>query len=381
MKKRFVFGNLIYYLDEENVIMMNLISFRRQKLTKKLLLGIVEIENKINNRILLTEEENKLLDELYSSKQILHKDVIAKIEQELIETSELYMDKFNVKAFTLNLTHECNFRCVYCYQNKYKDIPKYKKFMTIKDIDLIKEYLSQSCFEINEINEIILSGGESLLPQNIDTINYVLNSFQSKKFSIFTNGVNLFDYRKHINYSLIDKFQVSLDGTDDIIKSINQYSGSMIFEKIINGIKYIESLNKEISIAIMWTKELEPYIDDFIELLRRNDLIKKPNIKISISLIKNDYNYTYSIDNAFYDIDYLCNNVKKLNQKFSQIDSFIGLYGESSSLNYLIHRTINEKNNLRYKKCDVANSVPLTFEANGEIFWCLCLGHKVENKV
>ncbi len=108
--------------------------------------------------------------------------------------------------------------------------------MTNHDIDLINEYLSQDFFDVNEFEEVIFTGVESLLPQNIGTINYALKNLKSQEYIIFTNGVNLFDYRKKIDYNKIDKFQVSLDGTDEIIKYINQYSDSNIFNKIIDAL-------------------------------------------------------------------------------------------------------------------------------------------------
>jgi sulfatase maturation enzyme AslB (radical SAM superfamily) len=260
MNKRFVLGNLIYYLEENSVLIINLITFRREKISTNLLAALIKIEHKIDNRISLSNQESIILKDLYNSKQVLSKDVISELDQTMENESEAFINnmyKFSVKAFVINLTHECNFKCTYCYQNKYKKESKYKQFITIKDIDQIKEYLEHNCFDLNEIDEIIFSGGESLLPQNINTINYTLKNIKSKKFKIFTNGVNLYDYRKHIDYRKIDEFQISLDGTAEIIKCVNHYTDLNSFDKIIDGIKYIESLNKKNSIVVIWTKGLE----------------------------------------------------------------------------------------------------------------------------
>lgn len=375
VRKRFVFNNLIYYLNKDEVLLVNLLSFRRQRISMSILSRIIEIENKINKEIFLSEEENKMLNGLYSNKQVLAKNVLLEIKRNLQDEPDLSIDKFTIKLLTLNLTHECNFRCLYCYQNNYKDKPEYKQSMTVNDIDLIKEYLSQDFFDTSEIEEIMFSGGESLLPQNIDTINYTLNNVQSKKFSLLTNGVNLFDYRQYIDYNLIDEFQISFDGTDEIIKHINQNTGSKIFEKILDGIKYVESLNKKISIIIMWTKELENHIDEFIFLLKQNNIIKKDNMEIVVSLIRDSYSLNM-INENFYNLDYLCKHVKKINSKLLQIGSFIEVYNDGALLNYLIHKPINKRNHLRYKRCNLAKSIPMIFEPSGEVFWCSCLGNK-----
>jgi len=375
MIKRFVLGNLIYYIDKDNVLLVNLISFRRQKISAEILTNMIEIESKMNNEIVLSEKENEILNSLYLNKQILPKETISEIEQNLQIEPELNLDKFSVKSYTLNLTHQCNFKCSYCYQNKYNHKPEYKQFMTIKDIDLIKEYLSQDCFDADEVEEVVFSGGESLLPENINTINYALNNLPSKKFLMFTNGANLFDYRKHIDYNLIDKFQISFDGTAEIIKYINKNPNSKVFEKIIDGIKYIDSLNKEISIVVMWTKELEQYIDEFITILNQNEIINKTNMKVKFILAK-DYYSTSTINNDFYNLDYICDIIKRINPKLSQIGSSLDIFGEGSSISYLIHRSLNQKKSLIYKRCDLTKSVPFVFEPNGDMFWCLCLGNK-----
>ncbi len=375
MIKRFVFGNLIYHLNNANVLLVNLISFRRQKLSSDLFSNIIEIENKINKGVSLSEDESKILNKLYDDKQILSNDVVLKIEKDIQNVPELIMDKFLVKGYTINLTHECNFRCSYCYQNKYKDKLEYRQFMTVKDIDLIKEYLSQSIFNTDEIEEIVFTGGESLLPQNIDTINYALKNLKAKKFKIFTNGVNLFDYRKYIDYNLIDEFQISFDGTPEIIKCVNKNIDSTAFNKIINGIKHIESLNKEISVVVMWTRELEQYIDEFINALKENDITKKPNMRIRFNLVRDNYSIN-GIDKDFYDINYLCDLAKRINPKLSQIGSFIEIYNEGTSLGQIIYKPANERSYLKYKRCNISNAVSMVFEPNGEIFFCLCLGNK-----
>jgi len=375
MTKRFILGNLIYYIDKDNVLLINLISFRRQRISAEILTDMIEIENKISNETALSEKEDKILNDLYLNKQVLPKETTLEIEKNLQIESELNLDKFAITAYTLNLTHQCNFKCSYCYQNNYNYKPEYKQFMTVKDIDLIKEYLSQDCFDANEVEEVVFSGGESLLPENIDTINYALNNLPSKRFLMFTNGANLFDYRRHIDYNLIHKFQVSFDGTAEIIKYINKNSNSKIFEKIIDGIKYIDSLNKEISIVVMWTKELEQHIDEFITILKQNEIIDKSNMKVKFILAK-DYYSTSTINNDFYNLDYICDIIKKINPKLSEIGSSLDIFGEGSSINYLIHRELNQKKSLIYKRCDLTKSVPFVFEPNGEIFWCLCLGSK-----
>ncbi len=102
MKKRFLLGNLIYYLDEskheKSIVLINLVNFRRQKVNKEFLPTIISIENKIINNILLSDYENSVLNDLYSSKQILQNDIISEVEQAFLKIPELYIDKFKISS-------------------------------------------------------------------------------------------------------------------------------------------------------------------------------------------------------------------------------------------------------------------------------------------
>ena len=372
--KRFVFNNLIYKLDNEFYLLVNLISFRRQTVKKDKLMALQAIEEKQNNGEILTTEECEILDELYKSKQILPDVTISEVDNQMKKSSFISFDRFPVKSITFNLTHQCNFQCNYCYQNNYKEVLEFKQLMKKEDIDLICQYLSDDSFNSEILEEIVISGGEPLLVQNIEVINYILNSFSTKKFMLFTNGENIYSFKDKIDFNKIDEYQISLDGPDEIIRSVNKRSGN-IFEKVIKGIKHIESLGKKISIVVMWSKELEDYLDKFIFLLKESKILDYDNIKIRFTIAKSYYS-VYEVDENIYGLDYLKDLTKRINPKLKEANSHLELFSNLDSLGSIMHRQKNSRIPMRIKRCDMTRSIPMVFEPNGEVFWCVCLGNE-----
>ncbi|SHN83489.1 radical SAM protein [Desulfitobacterium chlororespirans] len=104
---------------------------------------------------------------------------------------------------------ECNLRCVYCFQNGMR------RSNGDLDIGQLHTYIGELQ---NEIQEIVLFGGEPLLHSNLEIIASVLERFDYLRFIIFTNGN--FD-REYLD--LIDRYSytiagitISLDGPREI---------------------------------------------------------------------------------------------------------------------------------------------------------------------
>ena len=165
--KRFVFDNLVYKYNDDAFLLMNLISFRRKTVTNDTLDRLILIESKLEMGKELSDEEGRLLQHFHEKKQILPAEIIEEVDKRSEQNSDLHLSKFPVKAITFNLTHSCNFNCDYCYQRKYKNKPEYMESMGVEDIESIMEYLSLPFFDDTELEEIVVSGGEALLPSTI----------------------------------------------------------------------------------------------------------------------------------------------------------------------------------------------------------------------
>ena len=92
--KRFVFDNLIYKYNDEVFLIMNLISFRRETITKDVLDKLIMIENEINTGKVPPREDENILKHFYEKKQILPTDIVEKVDRQLERESEIHLLKF-----------------------------------------------------------------------------------------------------------------------------------------------------------------------------------------------------------------------------------------------------------------------------------------------
>lgn len=240
----------------------------------------------------------------------------------------------------------------------------------MEDIISIMEYLQLPCFGDTKLDEIVVSGGESLLPSNIDTINYICEHVAAKKKILYTNGINILPYKDLIPFEAFDEVQVSLDGTDAVIRQINHYDNS--FDKIIGGIKYLQQMDKTVRVITMWTKELCRNLAEYIELLKKSRILNHPDTKVRFTLV-NDYHTSGSIDKHFYSWDEILASLETYSPLLSTVNSYLELPAEMRRLASCLHRPVNERSSIKYKKCDITKSIPMICEPNGDIFWCLCL--------
>ena len=368
--KRFVFDNLIYKMSETSFLIMNLISFRRETIAKDTLDQLILIEDKLGMGNGLSREEDYFLQEFYERKQILPPDITERVDRQLERESELHLSKLPVRSITFNLTHSCNFNCDYCYQRKYKNKPEYAGSMSVEDIRMIKEYLQLPCFGDTALEELVVSGGESLLPANIDTINYICGHVPAKKKTLFTNGSHILAYKDKIDLDAFDEYQISLDGPDTVIRLVNHHSDSC--DRILGGIKYLQQRKKTITLVTMWTKELRSHLTEYIDLLKQSKILEQAGTTVKFNLVK-DYYTDNSLDEQFYSWEEIAADIKAYDPILNTVNSYLELPTEIRGLAGCLHRPVNERMNVRYKKCDLTKTVPMVFEPNGDIFWCLCL--------
>lgn len=368
---RFVFDNLVYKFSKDKFLLMNLINFRREFVTESVLLRLSSISCKYRNNVPLTREDLCFLEPFYVKKQIFTKEFASEIDAQIAAHSQTAISCLPIRSITINLTHKCNFACTYCYQKNYKAEPNFSRTMTVDDINKIAEYIRLPFFDSSALDEIVISGGEPLLASNISTIKHILNSFPFSRKVIFTNGVNILRFKNDIPFELIDEYQISLDGTDEVIRTINKSTDN--FEEILSGISYLASLGKKISIVTMWTIELEKNLDQFLNEIKMRGLFEVENIKFKFVLPQNFYS-TNPLDDNYLNWEHLAYVIKRYNPILHKFGSNLDLYPEAMSLSAAIHRGSNSRHNLKYKKCDLATSLPVVFAPDGFVYWCMCLG-------
>ncbi len=214
--------------------------------------GLVHAVDEIVYDLLIDEKfkcENALnqLNDKYGEKTV--KEAISEINY-LIDNKMLYTEGTRyinkiepaIKAMCLNMTHDCNLRCEYCFasQGTYNGEKAFLSFETGKKAF---DFLVQSSGKRRNL-EVDFFGGEPLM--NFETIKKLVDYGRSLekdnnkhfRFTVTTNGV-LLDEDK-INYinENMDNVVLSIDGrketNDRMRKTIN---GKGSYEVIINNFK------------------------------------------------------------------------------------------------------------------------------------------------
>ena len=177
-----------------------------------------------------TEIEEELLNSLKT------RGYIVSCAQEELEQKEAILsklrknhaeDKMKCKMIVLVLTYDCNFRCPYCFESGNVS----KGTMTISHIDAVLEAAGDSC------EDIVLFGGEPLLIENKDLIEYIFKKEADKTFSAYTNGYYLEEFCESLSMVKIGHITVTLDGSEkahDCRRFLSNGGGT--FKKIMRGI-------------------------------------------------------------------------------------------------------------------------------------------------
>ncbi len=222
--------------------------------------GLVHIVDEIIYDLLI-EEKFKSIDkiqDIYNKYgQVTVDEAISEIKY-LIENKQLYTEEIViknkikpvVKAMCLNMAHDCNLKCGYCFasQGNFKG---QRSLMSYEVGQKAFDYLVKNSG--SRVNlEVDFFGGEPLM--NFDVIKKLVNYARSLekdnnkrfRFTITTNGVLLDDeIIKYINENM-DNVVLSIDGrksvNDKMRKTLND-KGS--YDVIVNNFKKLVDNRKE----------------------------------------------------------------------------------------------------------------------------------------
>ncbi|HRC81682.1 MAG TPA: thioether cross-link-forming SCIFF peptide maturase [Sedimentibacter sp.] len=219
--------------------------------------GLVHVLDKIVYGLLTDEifkEENKYrnLYDTYGETSI--KEALTEI-QYLIDNNMLYTQDMDheskiqpvIKAMCLNMTHDCNLRCRYCFasQGTYKGEKAYLSFETGKKAF---NYLVKNSGKRRNL-EVDFFGGEPLM--NFETIKKLVDYGRSLekeynkhfRFTITTNGLLLDEEKTDYINENMDNVVLSLDGRKEINDKMRKtVKGTGSYDLIID--KYKKFISK-----------------------------------------------------------------------------------------------------------------------------------------
>lgn len=215
-----------------------------------------EIIEKLRDRY----EENEFIEQLEEIKKLYKK----------LEISPIKNEKKTLSSLILNISHDCNLRCVYCYGDggnyglekklMNRDVAKKSIDHWIDNLDKGEEKLTVGFF-----------GGEPLMNKNvmllsIEYINRRLKELDKKAAYIITTNGTVLD-EDILNAFENNKFNVtiSIDGNEKIHNRNRPFrNGEGSFSKIKENIKVLKSRNIPLNARVTLTHS---NIKDFYEIV------------------------------------------------------------------------------------------------------------------
>ncbi len=178
-----------------------------------------------------------------------------------------------VKAMCLNIAHDCNLRCKYCFAST-GDFGKGRNLMTFETGKKAIDFMLEKSLDRKNL-ELDFFGGEPLM--NFDVVKQIVEYARSKeaeydkkfRFTITTNGLLLDDDKMEFINKEMSNVVLSIDGR----KSVNDYmrirvDGSGCYDKIMPAFKKLVSLrgDKEYYVRGTFTKHNLDFADDVFDL-------------------------------------------------------------------------------------------------------------------
>lgn len=135
-----------------------------------------------------------------------------------------------VKHMEFLITYDCNFRCPYCYESG----------RAAKNAVISKEMVDAAFSIAGATTECVsLFGGEPLLPENRDVIEYILSCAEETHFYITTNGYYLLEFMDLFSKAKTLELHITLDGDEQTHDSLRYLEGGKpTYQKILKGIEY-----------------------------------------------------------------------------------------------------------------------------------------------
>lgn len=217
--------------------------------------GALDIVSKdIYQIILKGEQETSALQELEEEDLSILKSrgyITEKTFEEEVEVFRSVAEAISKQdssgtAITLIPSYDCNFRCSYCAEKKLKTNGQkwFEKRMEKNTVNAVFKHFDAARQGGECIGSIILYGGEPLLPENYDIIEYIVEECGERNIpvSCITNGYHTENFEALLKEGKIKAVQITLDGPEPVHNARRYLTQKKpTFSKIVENIeKYLE---------------------------------------------------------------------------------------------------------------------------------------------
>jgi len=207
------------------------------------------------------------IKELYNQKILFSDDDYEKYAQ--------YSVASPVKAMCLNIAHDCNLRCEYCFAST-GDFGKGRKLMDFETGKNAIDFLLEKSANRQNL-ELDFFGGEPLM--NFNTVKQIVEYARSKekeynknfRFTITTNGLLLDDDKIDFINKEMSNVVLSIDGRKEVNDRVRKrVDGSGCYDKIIESFKKLVDKrgDKEYYVRGTFTKYNLDFSEDVFALYK-----------------------------------------------------------------------------------------------------------------
>lgn len=234
-------------------------------------------------------ETNRLVDFLVDEKFLINSEIDEFRKATAQKVRKLSEDR------TLNLiimpNEDCNFRCVYCYEDFEKSE------MKEKTINGLINYVKHN---IRKYEALVVSwfGGEPLISFNViqklskELMEICENEGVEYVAGITTNGYKLTTevFRELLDYKVLG-YQITLDGTKETHDQFRVgKNGEETFDTIVENMKNIRDMDEERGFQIMIRSNISegtfPVMHEFIDFISE-EFVDDPRFKMHFVSVKN----------------------------------------------------------------------------------------------
>ncbi len=372
--------NLVIKKSDGNVMLINLLTFRRKHLEAKYYNLFEKLIKK--NFIDYTVNEKQFVKNLEEEKQILLPQETKEFEQNVDEYYKKLSFETNTISPTLILSYKCNSRCTYCIQNNTRLNKAFT--MTKEHIDNIDKFYHKytEFFNLQEEYEISITGGEPFLPENEPLLDYLFTKWADAKYNFATNGLTLSSFINILPLKNIGKLKVSLDGTEQIHNKRRPAPGiANPFQTVVQAVEMALKKDVPVELKVTIDEEIIYNLPELVDFFNSKDWLNNPLVKIGYSGVfihDNGIKLDPQFNNSHNMVKKLI-EVRNINPKIDKMKNNI-FYG-LQSLIYSLKRPINKRIKPSIYSCSVLTKPNYTFDPGGDIFLCTGLIGSADAKI
>ncbi len=250
-------------------------------------------------------------------------------EEELIHEKYIeFMEEYDNTPVQIifSTTYACNFSCIYCFQESYKENSK----IIIPEVtDAFFKYIQKHFAYEKQMPYITLFGGEPLLGGERYKQNLIYFLKKSKELdysiSIVTNGYELIHYIpvfKEINLN-IKEIQVTVDGSpEQHNKRRPTVTGKPTFERIAEGITEALKNGYRINMRMIVDRENLPTLVELAEYAQNRGWLDYPETLFETTIGRNYELHTCQPRNTLYNRIELWSDFYELAKKYPLLKKF-----------------------------------------------------------